>query len=167
MEYREVDVCVVGAGFAGLAAARYLLDPSRSANPHTVIVLEARDRVGGRVWNRPASDGTIVSAGGTWIGRDQDRMLDLVDAVGLSVYPQYFGDPDPDDPEDPLNPLDFAAETILRLDGVNHRYKGLFAPIGIDALASLGLALEQLRAIAATVPIDKPWEAPDAHKLDS
>ncbi|HVH80230.1 MAG TPA: FAD-dependent oxidoreductase, partial [Stellaceae bacterium] len=55
MEYRDVDVCIVGAGFAGLAAARYLLDPKKSASPPTVAVLEARDRVGGRVWNRPAS----------------------------------------------------------------------------------------------------------------
>jgi monoamine oxidase len=47
MEYRDVDVCVVGAGFAGLAAARYLLDPDNSVSPLSVAVLEARDRVGG------------------------------------------------------------------------------------------------------------------------
>jgi monoamine oxidase len=50
MEYRDVDVCVVGAGFAGLAAARYLLDPDNSVSPLSVAVLEARDRVGGRVF---------------------------------------------------------------------------------------------------------------------
>jgi monoamine oxidase len=163
MEYRTVDVCIVGAGFAGLAAAHYLLD---NAPLSDVLVLEARDRAGGRVWNKPASDGTIVSAGGTWIGRDQHRMLDLVRKVGLKVYPQYEGDVDPDDPDDPLNPFDHGGETILRLDGINQRYKGLWAPIGIDALASLGLALEQLQAIAKTVPMDKPWQAPDAHSLD-
>ena len=52
MEYRDVDVCIVGAGFAGLAAARLLLDPKNSANPPTVAVLEARDRVGGRVFRQ-------------------------------------------------------------------------------------------------------------------
>jgi monoamine oxidase len=119
------------------------------------------------VWNRPASDGTIVSAGGTWLGKNQERMFDLVEQVGLCAYPQYVGDVDPDDPDDPLNPFDFGAESIFRLDGENSRYKGLFAPIGIEALASLGLALEQLKAIADTVPIDCPWEAPDAHRLDS
>lgn len=167
MEYREVDVCVVGAGFAGLAAATYLLDARRSANPPSVAVLEARDRVGGRVWNRPASDGTIVSAGGTWIGKNQDRMLALVDQVGLTVYPQYVGAVDPCDPDDPLNPDDHGAEIIFYLDGIKQRYKGLFAPIGLDALASLGLALEQLNDIAARVPIDRPWEAHDADELDA
>src|SRR5215469_7603784 len=167
MEYRDVDVCIVGAGFAGLAAARFLLDPKNSTNPPTVAVLEARDRVGGRVWNRPASDGTIVSAGGTWIGRNQDRMLDLVKEVGLTVYDQYIGDVDPEDPDDPLNPFDHGAECIFRLDGKNHRYKGTFVPIGDEALASLGLGFEQLQAVAKNVNIDKPWETPNAHTLDS
>ncbi|HVH81395.1 MAG TPA: FAD-dependent oxidoreductase, partial [Stellaceae bacterium] len=103
----------------------------------------------------------------TWIGRDQHRLLDLVKEVGLSVYDQYVGDVDPDDPGDPLNPFDCGAESILRLDGKNHRYKGLYAPIGDEALASLGVGFEQLAAIAGTVPIDRPWEAPDAHALDS
>jgi monoamine oxidase len=77
-----------------LTAAHALRDKTKS-----VLVLEARDRVGGQVWNRPASDGTIVSAGGTLIGRGQTRMLDLVKQIGhLTVYPQYVGDVDPDTP---------------------------------------------------------------------
>ena len=51
MEQREADVCVVGAGFAGLAAARSLLKAGKS-----VVVLEARDRVGGRVWDKTLED---------------------------------------------------------------------------------------------------------------
>jgi monoamine oxidase len=113
MKYRDVDVCVVGTGFAGLAAARYLLDSGNSESlPPSVVVLEARDRVGGRVWNRPASDGTIVSAGGTWIGKNQERMFDLVEQVGLCAYPQYYGKPT----GDPLWP--FNGKCILRLGSV-------------------------------------------------
>lgn len=166
MEYRDVDVCVVGAGFAGLAAARHL---RHQANPPSIAVLEARDRVGGRVWNRPASDGTIVSAGGTWIGKGQCRMKKLAGEVGLQLYDQYVGYPDPKDPEDPLNPLDFTAEAIFRLDGQNQRYKGLYAPIGLEALASVGLAFEQLKAITKEVRdhVDEPWKTPNAHALDS
>ena len=72
MERLRSDYCVVGAGFAGLAAARRLRDRGK-----LVALLEARDRVGGRVWNRSASDGSIVSVGGTWLGKGQDRMFDL------------------------------------------------------------------------------------------
>ena len=161
MEHREAEVCVVGAGFAGLAAARLLIKEGKS-----VVVLEARDRVGGRVWNKAADDGTVVSVGGTWLGKGQERLFALVSEVGLTPYPQYVGDVDPDDPEDPLDPFDNAAENILRIDGVNHRYKGMYAPVGFEGLATIGLAFEQLNEIAQTVPIDTPWEAPDALKLD-
>lgn len=165
MTDQDVDVCIVGAGFAGLAAAHYLHDPTQSAHPPSVVVLEARDRVGGRVWNRAASNGTIVSAGGTWIGKDQHRMLDLVQRVGLSVYPQYGVDPK--DPDDVVATVTGTPAIIFRLDGVNHRYTGLFAPIGLDALAALGLALEQLNALAASMPLDRPWDAPNARALNS
>ena len=165
MDVRHVDVCIVGAGFAGLAAAHALRKAAGTSSTPSIVVLEARDRVGGRAWNRPASDDSIISAGGTWIGKNQSRMLDLVKQVQLSVYPQYGVDPD--DPDDIVATIEGTPAIIFRLDGVNHRYTGLFAPIGLDALAAVGLALEQLQGIAATVPIDRPWEAPNALALDS
>jgi monoamine oxidase len=84
MERLQTDYCVVGAGFAGLSAARRLRDRGKS-----VALLEARDRVGGRAWNRTATDGTVVSVGGTWLGKRQDRMFALCRELGLQVYPQY------------------------------------------------------------------------------
>ena len=162
MEEVKVDVCVVGAGFAGLAAAHALRD-----DDHTVVVLEARPRVGGRVWDKTTKDGTVVSVGGTWLGRRQDRMFDLVKKVGLGTYPQYRGDYDPDDPEDPLNPFDNAAESVFRLNGRNHRYKGLFVPIGLGGLVDLGVAFEQLGELTKTLPLDRPWEAANARELDA
>jgi monoamine oxidase len=73
----------VGAGFAGLAAARRLRNRGKS-----VALVEARDRVGGRVWNRTAADGSVVSVGGTWLGKRQDRMFELCRELGVEVYPQ-------------------------------------------------------------------------------
>src|SRR3954468_12505498 len=163
MEHRQADVCVVGAGFAGLAAARWLIREGQKS----VIVLEARDRVGGRVWDKSTEDGTVVSVGGTWLGRRQDRMKALVAEAGLGCYEQYIGDADKDDPEDPINPFDDAAKNVYRKDGVNHHYKGMFVPIGDEALTSLALGFSGLSAIQALVPLDTPWEALDAHTFDS
>ena len=63
------DVVVVGAGLAGLSAARRLVDAGAE-----VVVLEARDRVGGRTLTLPAADGTPIDHGGQWIGPTQDRV---------------------------------------------------------------------------------------------
>ena len=79
-----VDVVVVGAGFAGLTAARRLQQEGRS-----VVVLEARDRVGGRILNHTFADGTIVELGGQWVGPTQDRVLALADELGVGTFPSY------------------------------------------------------------------------------
>jgi monoamine oxidase len=70
----EVDVVVIGAGLAGLVAARDLQRAGRS-----VVVLEARDRVGGRTLNQELGGGKVVEAGGQWIGPTQDRLAALAD----------------------------------------------------------------------------------------
>jgi monoamine oxidase len=145
MERRDADVCVVGAGFAGLAAARQLAQAGRE-----VVVLEARDRVGGRVWNRELPEGPVISAGGSWLGKGQERMFDLCREVGLEVYPQYE-----------------QGDQILRLDGVNHRYRGLIPKIGPVAVASLGVAFMRLDRMARQLPADAPWQAEGARALDA
>src|SRR6202035_5836652 len=83
-QVRRADVVVVGAGFAGLSAARALVEARVD-----VIVLEARDRVGGRSYTRPASDGTPIDMGGQWLGPTQDRLEALAEAVGVSTFFTY------------------------------------------------------------------------------
>jgi monoamine oxidase len=144
MERLRTDYCVVGAGFAGLAAALRL-----SASGKSVTLIEARDRVGGRVWNRTASDGSVVSVGGTWLGKRQDRMFALCREFGLDVYPQYE-----------------QGDTVIHMDGTNRRYQGL-PKVGPFALASLGLALWQLDRMVKRMPVDRPWSTPGAKALDS
>ena len=74
----DADVCVVGAGYAGLTAARRL---SQAGN--TVVVLEARDRVGGRIWTQQLADGTPVDRGGAWLAPYHDAIFALAAEVGV------------------------------------------------------------------------------------
>ena len=77
----DANVCVVGAGYAGLTAARRLSQGARS-----VVVLEARDRVGGRIWTQHLSDGTPVDRGGAWLAPKHDAIFALAREVGASTY---------------------------------------------------------------------------------
>ena len=74
------DVVVVGAGLSGLMAARLL----RRAGLR-VTLLEARDRVGGRVWNQPIGDGCWIDFGAQWIAPGQRRIQALVKEFGLAT----------------------------------------------------------------------------------
>lgn len=75
---------IVGAGLAGLTAARAL----RAAG-HEVAVYEARDRVGGRTWSRAMAGDAFVDLGGQWIGPVQDRITALVEELGIETFPTY------------------------------------------------------------------------------
>jgi monoamine oxidase len=142
----EADVCVVGAGFAGLAAARQLV-----AGGARVVVLEARHRVGGRTWNREMPDGLSVSVGGTWLGVGQDRMFQLCKDVGVDTYEQ-FGHGD----------------HLLRLDGTNVRYRGSTVPKRyLVGLSTYALAVRRLSRMADRLPLERPWDASDADELDA
>src|SRR3712207_5936681 len=80
----RVDVVVVGAGMAGLIAARDLIAANVS-----VLVLEARNRVGGRLLNHTLANGSVVELGGQWVGPTQDRVLALAEELGLGLFPPY------------------------------------------------------------------------------
>src|SRR5258705_9893355 len=79
-----VDAVVVGAGISGLVAARQIARAGRS-----VLVLEARDRVGGRVLNHTLANGSVIESGGAFVGPTQDRILALAADLGVQTFKEY------------------------------------------------------------------------------
>ena len=141
---RKADVVIVGAGLAGLTAARQLVAAGRS-----VVVLEARDRVGGRTLNEPISGSEITEIGGEYIGPTQDRIQALAKAMGVETFPVYN-----------------TGVNVLVAEGERSFYPsvpGLPEKPDIAAAIVKGFELDKL---AATVPVNAPWKAPNAAKLD-
>jgi NADPH-dependent 2,4-dienoyl-CoA reductase/sulfur reductase-like enzyme len=79
-----VDVIVVGGGVSGLVATRKLAMAGRR-----VLLLEARDRVGGRTLNHTLANGSVIEAGGAFVGPTQNRVLALIDELGIKTFKEY------------------------------------------------------------------------------
>ena len=146
---RRADVVVVGAGLSGLAAAEAIQRAGRS-----VLVLEARDRVGGRILNESIGDGEVIEVGGQWIGPTQNVVRDWAKDLGVETFPTY-------------NEGDY----IYYREGRRLPYRPdtpLLGAIPPDpGSAEAGAALAQLNEMAAQVPLDAPWKAPRAEEWDS
>ncbi len=142
---RRADVAIVGAGLAGLTAARTL-----AAAGLDVVVLEARDRVGGRTDTRPTADGTRLDLGGQWIGPTQDRIAALAAAVGVTTFPTYV---------DGRNLQVYEGRRTL-YDGAIPTGDPLTAAETVEALLTLNM-------MAMSVPLEAPWEAADAAAWDA
>jgi monoamine oxidase len=87
----DFDAIVVGGGFAGVRAARDLGDAG-----HSVLLVEARDRLGGRVWTRPfAGRDALIEAGGTWVSTDvHPHTAEEVERYGLRLKVSHAGEVD-------------------------------------------------------------------------
>src|SRR4051794_40529529 len=83
-ESAETDVAIVGAGLAGLVAARRIVAAGARA-----LVVEARNRVGGRLLNEEIGGGKVVEVGGQWIGPTQERLAALAAELGVGTFPTH------------------------------------------------------------------------------
>jgi len=142
---RRRDVIVVGAGFAGLSAAREVARAGRS-----VVVLEARDRVGGRILNHDIGHGKVVEIGGQWVGPTQDRVLALIDELGLKTFDTYVD-----------------GKSVYWRNGDRSLYEGAIPPASPTSLVEVLTTINDLNQKAATVPPDAPWKAPQAAEWDA
>ena len=150
---RRADVVVVGAGFAGLTAARQIAAAGRS-----VVVLEGRKRVGGRTLNHSIGGGQVVEVGGQWVGPTQDRLLALAADLGIGTYKTY---------NDGDN-IYYRKDRPAPLRSQRFSSSGPFGAVPPDpGVAELQKALADLDAKAAEIPRDAPWTAAGAAAYDS
>jgi monoamine oxidase len=141
---RTVDVVVAGAGYSGLNAARHLV-----AAGLDVLVLEARDRVGGRVWTEVTPGGATVDQGGQWLGPTQEHLAALAVEFGAPTFPTWTE----------------GANLEVR-DGSRYEYRGLVPTSDADGSADAIAALLDLDLLALEVSATEPWTHPDAPALD-
>jgi len=129
----DADVAVVGAGLAGLSAAHKIQSAGRD-----VVVLEARERVGGRVCSQESVGGAVAELGGQFVGPTQDRVVALAAELGIETFPTFD-------------------------EGENH-----ILVRGREDVALLKLAdvVQQLDGMAAELPLEEPWTAPRALEWD-
>jgi monoamine oxidase len=144
----HADVVVVGGGLSGLLAARTVVHAGRSA-----IVLEARDRVGGRTFNHPIGHGKVVEAGGEWVGPTQDRVHELLRELRLTTYPTYI-----------------VGNHIYNWEGTRQLYQESgptgTAPPDPLVLAEIASTIELLDSMSREVPVQAPWTASQAFSWD-
>jgi len=140
----SVDVVVVGAGLAGLTTAVDLV-----AWGHHVLVLEARDRVGGRTTGQLLSDGHTVEMGGQWFGPTQTEVLALAELHGLKTYPQYD-----------------EGDQQLVWDGKVNRTSSDEPRLSPQAAVEVGRLKGELEAMAARLDLQRPWAAPESEEWD-
>lgn len=145
----RAEVAVVGAGFAGLTAARRL-----SARGHSVIVLEARHRVGGRALNHHIGGGEVAEAGGEFVGPTQNRIIALSREMGVRTYREFD-----------------SGNNVYLHNGVRLEYSDT-SPLGTappdpTLLADIAKLTQQIDRLAAQVPVERPWASPNADKHDS
>jgi monoamine oxidase len=149
---RSASVIVVGAGFAGLMAARQIAAAGKS-----VIVLEARDRVGGRSLNHNLPGGKITEIGAQFVGPTQDHVLKLMDDLHIGKYDTYDEGNNIyyDGVSSPPRKSTFSDKTPLGAAPND--------PFVAGNAAAIVAALDQA---STTIPLDAPWTAPNASNYD-
>ncbi len=141
---RDADVVIVGAGLSGMIAARTVL--AAGLQP---LVLEADERVGGRILTEEVIPGLPVELGAQWIGDTHHRMFALAEELGVQTYPQY---------DDGQTSYELVGSGVLGENEFHARFA--------DDLAALERVFRTLAYVAAEVPPAAPWLAPHAEEWD-
>ena len=144
MTHENVDVVVVGAGATGLSAAYALQRAGRS-----VLVLETRERVGGRLWTEKV-DGVDLEIGGQWVSPDQEALLAMLDELGLETFERHRD----------------GASVYVGLDGARRTFTGEVLPVAPRVEAEMNRLTARLDDLSAQMDPSRPWVMPGATELD-
>ncbi|WYZ43367.1 hypothetical protein EsH8_VI_001066 [Colletotrichum jinshuiense] len=140
----KYDCVIIGAGYSGLAAARLLKDSGKK-----VIVLEARDRVGGRAETIPLDNGDYWDVGASFLGDQQDLMYGLAKEFNVPLFaPSKKG------------------RMILAYRGKARRYGGIIPALRPWEAIDMGIFVSRFEKLCETVNLEEPWETPNAEELD-
>ncbi|MGK9149102.1 FAD-dependent oxidoreductase [Plantibacter flavus] len=140
----ERDVVIIGAGASGLTAATKL-----KAAGLSVAVLEARDRVGGRLWTDDI-DGAMLEIGGQWVSPDQTALIDTLAELGLDTYSRYRE----------------GESVYINADGVRTRFTGDIFPVAEETAAEMERLIVLLDELVAEVGVEEPWAHARAKEYD-
>src|SRR3954468_16730819 len=148
---KKADVIVVGAGLAGLQAARKLREGGKS-----VLVMEAQKRVGGRTLNEDIGGGEVADLGGTFIGPTQDHIAAVVKELGIPTFPTYNS----------------GNNVFIRSDGRRETFAPNTpvlgtAPADPEIVPDIVAAVAQLDSMASEIDVKQPWAHPKAAEWDS
>lgn len=138
------DVIVVGAGYSGLTAAKNLIAQNKK-----VLILEARERVGGRVFTENRADGSYLDLGGAWVGQSQDKFYELIKKCNLRTFPTYD-----------------TGKSRIWFGKKLKSYKGLIPPLSIGPLLDLDFATKKINRLSKNINLLSPWESKNANKWD-
>lgn len=142
----HTDCIIIGAGYAGIAAASKLHEAGKN-----IVILEARERIGGRVNTHVLPDsGVTVDLGAQWIGPAQHNMWNWVRKHQVEVFDCYD-----------------SGKNIFSFNGSRSTYNGSIPKMNPIALIEIGIAMTRLNKMCRQIPLESPWTAPKAQEWDS
>ena len=145
MQIIETDIVIIGAGYAGIAAAKKLQEANKN-----FVVLEARDRIGGRTLSEQLTCGAHIDLGAKWIGPTQLNVWNWVRETNTETYDTFD-----------------SGKNILSYNNKISTYKGTIPKIDPISLIDLGLAIEKINKLSKQIDITQPWSHPKAAAFDA
>lgn len=145
LTHSSYDVIIIGAGYAGLAAGLALQKAGKK-----ILLLEARNRCGGRILTEYFTEDQYTDLGGQWIGPGHERMYAFAKEFGIDTFHTH----------------DIGKSSLL-LNGKHKLYKGIIPPLSLFALLSVDRAIRKINKLAKTIDLEKPFASPHAAEWDS